>query len=372
MTTVRGDVATMSDSVLQDYHTVSHSSGIAPPEELAPLVAAIKSGGGATNWAAVRYASPTSLAMLGSGDGGFVEMLGAFDDGAVAYGAFAAAIGTQLKLTFVSFVGPDVSGLERARVSMHRSDVMRFFDPVVSLDLQEKDDVSTACDEMRAAVAATLSSVGDAASVRLNSNEAAEAAAVEEAAEATPAEDAPLPGLDGGGGDAERADLVAALAEAGIGPRARDTVASELPPSLWREAARVARLVATHVDDAGEISRFVGGGLLPPWSAAEEGGRTDADVSTMLGVGPRWTVSVVLRELLRRPLESPDDPKLKGFTAELSALAMPELRATVAALAERRPEWLHARRAALECVQLASCVVYGIEMEPPPPDPCAP
>ena len=177
MTTVRGDVATMSDSVLQDYHTVSHSSGIAPPEELAPLVARIKSGGGATNWAAVRYASPTSLAMLGAGDGGFVEMLGAFDDGAVAYGAFAAAIGTQLKLTFVSFVGPDVSGLERARVSMHRSDVMRFFDPVVSLDLQEKDDVSTACDEMRAAVAATLSSVGDAASVRLNSNEAAEAAA---------------------------------------------------------------------------------------------------------------------------------------------------------------------------------------------------
>ena len=175
MTTVRGDVATMSDSVLQDYPTGSHSSGIAPPEELAPLVARIKSGGGATNWAAVRYASPTSLAMLGSGAGGFVEMLGAFDDGAVAYGAFAAAIGTQLKLTFVSFVGPDVSGLERARVSMHRSDVMRFFDPVVSLDLQEKDDVATACDEMRAAVAATLSSVGDAASVRLNSNDAAEA-----------------------------------------------------------------------------------------------------------------------------------------------------------------------------------------------------
>ena len=149
-------------------------------------------------------------------------------------------------------------------------------------------------------------------------------------------------------------------------------MASELPPSLWREAAHVARLVATHVDDAGEISRFVGGGLLPPWSAAEEGGRTDADVSTMLGVGPRWTVSVVLRELLRRPLESPDDPKLKGFTAELSALAMPELRATVAALAERRPEWLHARRAALEAVQLASCVVYGIGMEPPPPPPPEP
>ena len=38
MTTVRGDVATMSDSVLQDYHTVSHSSGIAPPEELEALV----------------------------------------------------------------------------------------------------------------------------------------------------------------------------------------------------------------------------------------------------------------------------------------------------------------------------------------------
>ena len=82
MTTVRGDVATMSDSVLQDYHTVSHSSGIAPPEELAPLVAAIKSGGGATNWAAVRYASPTSLAMLGSGDGGVVGIYVGEDDGA--------------------------------------------------------------------------------------------------------------------------------------------------------------------------------------------------------------------------------------------------------------------------------------------------
>ena len=65
MTTVSGDRATMSDAVLQDYHTKAYSSGIQPPAGLAPLVRAIKSSDGTTNWVAVRYASRTTLELLG-------------------------------------------------------------------------------------------------------------------------------------------------------------------------------------------------------------------------------------------------------------------------------------------------------------------
>ena len=36
----------------------------------------------------------------------------------------------------MSWVGPDVSGIDRARVSMHRSDVQNHFKPVVNFDIQ--------------------------------------------------------------------------------------------------------------------------------------------------------------------------------------------------------------------------------------------
>eukprot|EP00965_Chrysotila_dentata_P201605 6180659-Pleurochrysis_carterae.AAC.1 len=42
---------------------------------------------------------------------------------------------------FVSWVGPNVMGMARARVSMHRNDVSAFVRPVVSVDLQARRGV---------------------------------------------------------------------------------------------------------------------------------------------------------------------------------------------------------------------------------------
>ena len=56
------------------------------------------------------------------------------------YGCFMFAAANQIKCVFVSWVGPDVSGLLRARVTMHRSDVQNFVKSVASLDLQEREE----------------------------------------------------------------------------------------------------------------------------------------------------------------------------------------------------------------------------------------
>jgi len=75
--------------------------------------------------------------------------------------ALALALALALTLTlarcaFVSWVGPDVSGMERARVSMHRSDVQNHVRPVVSFDLQEREEVDVQCEAVRRSIAAQL------------------------------------------------------------------------------------------------------------------------------------------------------------------------------------------------------------------------
>ena len=46
--------------------------------------------------------------------------------------------------------------MERARVSMHRSDVQNHVRPVVSFDLQEREEVDVQCEAVRRSIAAQL------------------------------------------------------------------------------------------------------------------------------------------------------------------------------------------------------------------------
>ena len=175
------NLGTMSSSVLQDYHTKRHTSGI----NLAAIDAAladVKDGESRTNWLLARYdpGNKHKLLLLRTGEGGLEELLGSLDDACVLYGCFVFSAANQIKraqatpprrhattpphaslrcapawplaphscspqragtraltrCAFVSWVGPDVSGMERARVSMHRSDVQNHIRPVVSFDLQ--------------------------------------------------------------------------------------------------------------------------------------------------------------------------------------------------------------------------------------------
>ena len=61
----------------------------------------------------------------------------------------------------MTWVGVDVPPLVRARVSMHKSDVMNWFKPVVSFDVDDKETPELTCAELISKIRTELSSIGD-------------------------------------------------------------------------------------------------------------------------------------------------------------------------------------------------------------------
>eukprot|EP00900_Chrysochromulina_parva_P023223 jgi/Chrpa1/5534/Chrysochromulina_OHIO_Genome00011174-RA len=322
-------MATRSDalsvSVRKDFHTVAHSSGIALDEATRALVADVGKVHGEVNWVALTYAkgSKQALELLGSGSGGFAELSssGAFENARVVYAVFVAVAGRRggRKKVFVSWVGPDVSGLERARVSLHRTDVLNLLGPAVaSLDLQEHLPSAAAFDDWaRAAVAEQLFVPSD--SLLLDSNLAAKAAgfgsggdaenvaAAADAASVTPSELEPLPGLPPSAASAEEAmEALACLAQqTGLSAPAATQLLAELPPSLAGEAL----LLAQHMDGC---TPELAAELLTLAAAAATSGELASPVPATLaaggalvrGCGLRLALAVVLRcHLLGRPME---------------------------------------------------------------------
>ena len=105
-----------------------------------PALAEVKDSSRRTNWMAARYDPDDSgrLVLLAKGDGGFPQLMECLDDAIVVFACLIFRAGGQLKVCFINWVGSDVGGLERARVSMHKNDVLHFCEPVVSLDLYER------------------------------------------------------------------------------------------------------------------------------------------------------------------------------------------------------------------------------------------
>ena len=95
------NLGTMSDSVLQDYHTKRHTSGV-DTEDLEATLAQVHNGESRTNWMLARYdpKDTQKLLLLAKGEGGFEELLGSLDDSLVIYGCFmfAAAVGTSVMI----------------------------------------------------------------------------------------------------------------------------------------------------------------------------------------------------------------------------------------------------------------------------------
>ena len=168
------NLGTMSDSVLQDYHTRRHTSGLNTEELEAPL--ALVHSTSRINWLTARYDPDDSqrLQLLATGEGGFEELLGSLDDNLVIYGCFMFAAANQVKCAFVSWVGEGVSGLERARVSMHRSDMQAFVQPVASFDIQEREVPAALSAAVKASIAtqvgASLLSYDGLAHISLDTN----------------------------------------------------------------------------------------------------------------------------------------------------------------------------------------------------------
>ena len=86
------------------------------------------------------------VVLLESGAGNFADLVACLDENRVAYGAFAVRARSGdvkvRKLVSFAWVGPGVTGLARARVSMHRSAVDGYFGgTVASLSFLSKDEL---------------------------------------------------------------------------------------------------------------------------------------------------------------------------------------------------------------------------------------
>ena len=190
----------MSASVLKDYHTKAYSSGVEYDDELGKALEKMGSEASAVNFVCCTYAADDvqRLVLHSSGESGFRGLLDTLHDERVVYGAFVARSGRQTKRVFVSWVGDAVKPLERARVSMHRNDVMRWFEPVCSFEIPVGETADALCDAVSATIRTQLlSSLGGGAPVLLDSNEVACEERVELAAseKAEPSEIDPLPSL---------------------------------------------------------------------------------------------------------------------------------------------------------------------------------
>ena len=121
----------------------------------APLIAkawsALRSG--PVRWLLVGYgesdhrASSVAMELEGSGEAGFDELVAFLGTpraaGRVMYGAFSVRVGRQRKFVFLSFIGDDVSGMQRAKVSMHKQGVANFFEGVcASMSVTDRDDLA--------------------------------------------------------------------------------------------------------------------------------------------------------------------------------------------------------------------------------------
>ena len=162
----------LSASVLRDYHTKAYSSGVNLSDvNLNTALLDVANSESPTNWATCTYASddPQRLILCAQGTDGFVGLLGCLREDIVVYGAFLARCGSQIKRIFVSWVGSAVKPLERARVSMHRTDVMNHFEPVCSFEIPEGESADAICESVLSAIHAQLSAVQE--HVPLNSND---------------------------------------------------------------------------------------------------------------------------------------------------------------------------------------------------------
>jgi hypothetical protein len=102
-----------------------------------------------TNWVAISYETSDYLKLLGSGSGGYEEFLNILTDDQMIYAAFRVfgVTGSGLdakrtKFVGVSWIGPKVKTMVRARGTIHKTHVDRFFDGLhISIAATTKEDI---------------------------------------------------------------------------------------------------------------------------------------------------------------------------------------------------------------------------------------
>ena len=104
--------------------------------------------GAAGSWLALGYANKKKLELLGTGTGGYNELLttvlphGGERNDRVVYAVFSFSAGPSHKFVFLSAIGGDVGGMAKGRASLHSSDVANAFEKHYALTVDDPDELA--------------------------------------------------------------------------------------------------------------------------------------------------------------------------------------------------------------------------------------
>ena len=101
--------------------------------------------GAAGSWLAMGYANKKKLELLGTGTGGYNELLTtvlAARTDRVVYAVFSFSAGPSHKFVFLSTIGGDVGGMAKGRASLHSSDVANAFEKHYALTVDDPDELT--------------------------------------------------------------------------------------------------------------------------------------------------------------------------------------------------------------------------------------
>jgi hypothetical protein len=100
-------------------------------QEISDAWQTVKSNDGDLNWILLSYSDKAALKLFGKGTGGFDEMVAQLSDEEILYGVVKVfgvdEDSKRTKFIQVTWVGPGVKPMARAKVSTHKSTVINFF-----------------------------------------------------------------------------------------------------------------------------------------------------------------------------------------------------------------------------------------------------
>ena len=105
----------------------------------------VRTDGSPTNWVLAGYEGNNKIVSQGSGTGGLNELVGNLADDQVQYGYFSVVTGDsesrRTKFVLLTWIGPNVGALKKARTSVHKSSVKEIFrDFAIEVQSDDKED----------------------------------------------------------------------------------------------------------------------------------------------------------------------------------------------------------------------------------------
>ena len=123
------------DPTKKELYTAKRSSGVDTSDpKILEMWERLKDDHDPIQWLLIGYTSPSSVALIQSGER-FDEMLSHMNDDECFFGALRGKVSGADKFFSLSFVGENVNGMKKGKASMHKSAVLNLFEVHASIAL---------------------------------------------------------------------------------------------------------------------------------------------------------------------------------------------------------------------------------------------